>query len=848
MTVASETNRSGPYNGNGVTTVFDYEFRIIKETHLKVIKTVTATGVETTLTLGANYTVSGVGAAGGGQITALVAPVAGETITILRKVRFVQETDLENQGAYYAETVETMLDLAAMRDQELQEQLSRAVLLPPAENPDQLDGLVFDILRLAQSADNIDTVADNIGDVTTAADNMAAIIAAPGAATSAAASAVQASASAGQAAGSEVAAELAEQNAEEAAAIALEASENAVLQTIVTYTTVDFCKLANIPSVLTHIQVAGYSVVGVGRGFYKKVFTGAGADPGKFQSGDGALWELIVDFATTIDCYGANPDNTNATNGTDSTAGWQRMIDHVGYYRLGAGRYRITDSIHLYNSAGNPNSIGVHCHGAGKEKSIVVAHGMAGKACLVPAVNTGLHRFHLSHHQFAGDADSSVDYTLASGQLYESSFRQMSFKGVAKASFIANIHFACKWDGCSFTSTSGDSVLLQGGNSTVLENCYAHNHGVDKAGFRIGGVATLIGCLGVDETVNPGYVFEFGGDPFATGTNAVIQIHIQGGNAEDFGTAAIGIHGINGGQIIIENLASVSRAAGTYETVFKMIDGTAASVWIRGNTRHTTKGATRSGNSNLQGTGGSWLVENSSNTTTGSFPDFYNTTSGLLTEIPILQVRGGDLGKQDLQISRVKSGRESGYVAATPTNLPANTVAPVVARTNVVKTANTLATSLRSVTFTEGNIDGQRLQILIGDSNTTLVNQFGGAQRFHLLDNADRLCVNGEVYDFILAGGFWIQQNPSRKLRASAVIDPASMLLVGDATVPATIAVAGAAFGDLVRASFGASLAGASLHAYVSGPGTVDYFFRNDAGAAPNDLPSATLRVEITKA
>ncbi|TKB32086.1 MAG: hypothetical protein E5W81_30905, partial [Mesorhizobium sp.] len=119
MTVASETNRSGPYNGNGVTTVFDYEFRIIKETHLKVIKTVTATGVETTLTLGANYTVSGVGAAGGGQITALVAPVAGETITILRKVPFVQETDLENQGAYYAETVETVADLAAMRDQEL---------------------------------------------------------------------------------------------------------------------------------------------------------------------------------------------------------------------------------------------------------------------------------------------------------------------------------------------------------------------------------------------------------------------------------------------------------------------------------------------------------------------------------------------------------------------------------------------------------------------------------------------------------------------------------------------------------------------------------------------------------
>lgn len=133
MTVASETNRSGPYNGNGVTTVFNYEFRIISQAHLRVVRTVTATGVETTLTLDADYTVSGVGASGGGQITTLAAPAVGETITILRKVPFVQETDLENQGAYYAETVETVADLSVMRDQELQEQVSRAVTSPLGE-------------------------------------------------------------------------------------------------------------------------------------------------------------------------------------------------------------------------------------------------------------------------------------------------------------------------------------------------------------------------------------------------------------------------------------------------------------------------------------------------------------------------------------------------------------------------------------------------------------------------------------------------------------------------------------------------------------------------------------------
>lgn len=129
MTVPSETNRSGPYNGNGSTTVFDYQFRIVDEDHLKVIKT-SALGVETVLIIDTDYVVSDVGEAAGGQVACTVAPAVGETITILRNVPFVQETDLENQGAYYAETVEDALDLAAMRDQQLSEEIERAVRVP----------------------------------------------------------------------------------------------------------------------------------------------------------------------------------------------------------------------------------------------------------------------------------------------------------------------------------------------------------------------------------------------------------------------------------------------------------------------------------------------------------------------------------------------------------------------------------------------------------------------------------------------------------------------------------------------------------------------------------------------
>ncbi|MCZ8547175.1 hypothetical protein OOJ09_23545 [Mesorhizobium qingshengii] len=161
MTVASETNRSGPYNGNGVTTVFDYEFRIVSENHVKVIKA-DAAGIETILTIDADYIVSDVGNSAGGQV-ALTAPLpAGHRLTLLRSVPFTQETDLQNQGAYYAETVEASFDLAAMRDQELQEQISRSLLIPASEDPAQLTGLVGDILRLADSADEIDALANNL--------------------------------------------------------------------------------------------------------------------------------------------------------------------------------------------------------------------------------------------------------------------------------------------------------------------------------------------------------------------------------------------------------------------------------------------------------------------------------------------------------------------------------------------------------------------------------------------------------------------------------------------------------------------------------------------------------------
>ena len=128
MTIASEANRSGPYACNGATTGFPYAFKIFDEAHVRVILT-DAGGAETTLALGTDYVVTGVGADGGGAVQTAVAHPTGCLVTLILNVPFTQGTDLENQGAYFAETIERALDEGVQRDLQLAEEVGRAFKL-----------------------------------------------------------------------------------------------------------------------------------------------------------------------------------------------------------------------------------------------------------------------------------------------------------------------------------------------------------------------------------------------------------------------------------------------------------------------------------------------------------------------------------------------------------------------------------------------------------------------------------------------------------------------------------------------------------------------------------------------
>lgn len=169
MTVASTSNRVD-YTGNGSTTVFSFSFRIFEAADLVVTKADT-NGVETTLVLNTDYTVTGAGSYTGGNVTLSTALTNGHALTIQRVLDITQETDLRNQGQFFAETHEDVFDRMVMIGQQLQEQIDRAAKLPVTNTTDA-EELTADIVLLADNITMLDTIADAINDIQTVANDL----------------------------------------------------------------------------------------------------------------------------------------------------------------------------------------------------------------------------------------------------------------------------------------------------------------------------------------------------------------------------------------------------------------------------------------------------------------------------------------------------------------------------------------------------------------------------------------------------------------------------------------------------------------------------------------------------
>jgi len=128
MTVSSTTTRNS-YTGDGSTTVFAYTFKIFDDDDITVILRTTATGAETVQTKTTNYSVSGVGNAGGGNITFTSAPASTQTVVLLRQTAQTQSTDYTPNDPFPAAAHEDALDKLTLLAQDQQDELDRAIKL-----------------------------------------------------------------------------------------------------------------------------------------------------------------------------------------------------------------------------------------------------------------------------------------------------------------------------------------------------------------------------------------------------------------------------------------------------------------------------------------------------------------------------------------------------------------------------------------------------------------------------------------------------------------------------------------------------------------------------------------------
>ena len=156
------------YEQDGVSTLFPAPFRFKSPAHLQVVRRVGA--VETKLTLGFDYQVTGGATDAGGAVQLVDAGVAGVVLSIRRVTPRAQPMVYAVGDRFPAKSHEGALDQGILIAQELSDQLddarARAVLAPPGARGPLFDMTSRGVLALFDGVFSLQPLGSVIPNIT----------------------------------------------------------------------------------------------------------------------------------------------------------------------------------------------------------------------------------------------------------------------------------------------------------------------------------------------------------------------------------------------------------------------------------------------------------------------------------------------------------------------------------------------------------------------------------------------------------------------------------------------------------------------------------------------------------